>query len=38
MKFPFGNKDRANAVGAKYAAGGWFAPAGVDLAQFRGAG
>ncbi|MCW8088480.1 DNA topoisomerase [Sabulicella glaciei] len=38
LKIPFGNKDRALALGAKYASGGWFAPAGADLTPFREAG
>lgn len=38
LKIPFGNKDRALSMGAKYAAGGWFAPVGTDLAPFREAG
>ncbi|WP_207539617.1 DNA topoisomerase [Sabulicella rubraurantiaca] len=38
LKIPFGNKERAIAMGAKYTAEGWFAPAGTDLAAFREAG
>ena len=35
LKIPCGNKEIAFELGARYAAGGWYAPAGVDLAPFR---
>jgi DNA topoisomerase-3 len=35
LRIPFGNKDAALQLGARYRAGGWYAPAGVDLAGFR---
>jgi hypothetical protein len=31
----FGNKDVALRLGARYRAGGWYAPSGVDLAEFQ---
>jgi DNA topoisomerase-3 len=35
LKIPYGNKEIAFELGARYAASGWYAPAGVDLAPFR---
>jgi len=35
LKIPYGNKEIAFELGARYAAGGWYAPAGVDLSPFR---
>jgi DNA topoisomerase-3 len=35
LRIPFGNKDAALQLGARYRAGGWYAPAGVDLNGFR---
>ncbi|WP_240046824.1 DNA topoisomerase [Paracraurococcus ruber] len=35
LRIPFGNKEAALQLGARYRAGGWYAPAGVDLAGFR---
>jgi DNA topoisomerase III len=35
LRIPFGNKEAALQLGARYRAGGWYAPAGVDLACFR---
>jgi DNA topoisomerase-3 len=35
LKIPFGNKEVALQMGARYRAGGWYAPPGVDLAGFR---
>jgi DNA topoisomerase-3 len=32
---PFGNKDVAHQLGARYRVGGWYAPPGVDLDGFR---
>ena len=34
LRIPYGNKDAALRLGARYRAGGWYAPAGVDLAAF----
>ena len=34
LRIPYGNKDAALKLGARYRAGGWYAPAGVDLAVF----
>jgi DNA topoisomerase-3 len=34
LRIPYGNKDAAPRLGARYRAGGWYAPAGVDLAAF----
>ena len=34
LRIPFGNKDAALRLGARYRAGGWYAPAGVELAAF----
>ncbi|MFC7690203.1 DNA topoisomerase [Paeniroseomonas aquatica] len=35
LRIPFGNKEAALQLGARYRAGGWYAPAGIDLASFR---
>lgn len=35
LRIPFGNKEAALQLGARYRAGGWYAPAGVDLMAFR---
>jgi DNA topoisomerase-3 len=35
LKIPYGNKDVALKLGARYAAGGWYAPPGTDLSAFR---
>jgi DNA topoisomerase-3 len=35
LRIPFGNKEAALRLGARYRAGGWYAPAGIDLAGFR---
>jgi DNA topoisomerase-3 len=35
LNIPFGNKEAALQLGARYRAGGWYAPPGVDLAGFR---
>ena len=35
LRIPFGNKDAAQALGARYRAGGWYAPARVPLTAFR---
>ena len=34
LRIPFGNKEVATKLGARYGSGGWYAPAGVDLAAF----
>ncbi len=34
LRIPYGNKDVAMKLGARYRDGGWFAPAGVDLSPF----
>jgi DNA topoisomerase-3 len=35
LRIPYGNKETAQALGARYRDGGWYAPAGVSLAAFR---
>ena len=35
LRIPFGNKEAALQLGARYRTGGWYAPAGVDLNGFR---
>ncbi|TDH60823.1 DNA topoisomerase III [Dankookia rubra] len=35
LRIPFGNKEAALQLGARYRAGGWYAPPGVDLNSFR---
>jgi DNA topoisomerase III len=32
LRIPYGNKELAQKLGARYGAGGWYAPPGVDLA------
>ncbi|MFT5489319.1 MAG: DNA topoisomerase-3 [Alphaproteobacteria bacterium] len=34
LRIPYGNKDAAQKLGARYRSGGWYAPPGVDLAAF----
>jgi len=34
LRIPYGNKDDALKLGARYRAGGWYAPPGVDLSAF----
>jgi DNA topoisomerase-3 len=34
LRIPYGNKDVAMKLGARYGAGGWYAPPGVDLSAF----
>jgi DNA topoisomerase-3 len=34
LRIPYGNKELALKLGARYGAGGWYAPPGVDLAAF----
>lgn len=38
LRIPFGNKDVAQKLGARYTAGGWYAPPGVDLTEFKSKG
>ncbi len=38
LRIPYGNKDVARRLGARYAATGWYAPPGVDLAAFTAQG
>ena len=38
LRIPYGNKDVAQKLGARYATGGWYAPPGVDLAVFSAQG
>ena len=35
LRIPYGNKEAAQALGARYRAGGWYAPADVSLTAFR---
>jgi len=35
LHIPFGNKDAAQHLGARYRAGGWYAPSGTDLQPFQ---
>ena len=35
LRIPYGNKEVAFSMGARYGVDGWYAPAGVDLAAFR---
>ena len=35
LEIPYGNKEIAMKLGARYRSGGWYAPAGVDLAAFE---
>ena len=35
LRIPYGNKEAAFALGARYASGGWYAPPGVDFSAFR---
>ena len=38
LRVPYGNKEIAQQLGARYAAGGWYAPPGVDLTEFKSKG
>ncbi|RYE97674.1 MAG: DNA topoisomerase III, partial [Oxalobacteraceae bacterium] len=38
LNIPYGNKETAQKLGARYRDGAWYGPAGVDLAQFRDRG
>ena len=35
LRIPYGNKELAFGLGARYGTDGWYAPSGVDLAPFR---
>ena len=35
LRIPFGNKEVAQKLGARYGSDGWYAPQGVDLSAFR---
>ena len=35
LRIPYGNKEAAFRMGARYGADGWYAPPGVDLERFR---
>ncbi len=35
LRIPYGNKETAQKLGARYRDGGWYAPPGVDLHRFR---
>jgi DNA topoisomerase-3 len=35
LNIPYGNKEIAMKLGARYGAGGWYAPPGIDLSVFR---
>jgi DNA topoisomerase-3 len=35
LRIPYGNKEVALKLGARYRSGGWFAPPGVDLSAFE---
>lgn len=35
LRIPYGNKETAQALGARYRAGGWYAPADIALTAFR---
>lgn len=38
LKIPYGNKETAQRLGARYRDGAWYGPAGIDLSQFRDRG
>jgi DNA topoisomerase-3 len=38
LRIPYGNKAAAQKLGARYGAGGWYAPPGVDLTAFNAKG
>jgi DNA topoisomerase III len=38
LRIPYGNKELALKLGARYRSGGWYAPPGVDLSAFRARG
>lgn len=38
LRIPFGNKEVAQKLGARYSDGGWYAPQGINLSAFRDRG
>jgi DNA topoisomerase-3 len=38
LRIPYGNKEAAQKLGARYAEGGWYAPPGVDVTEFESKG
>jgi DNA topoisomerase-3 len=38
LRIPYGNKEAAQKLGARYAEGGWYAPPGVDVTEFKSKG
>jgi DNA topoisomerase-3 len=34
LRIPYGNKEVAQKLGARYGSAGWYAPPGVDLSAF----
>jgi DNA topoisomerase-3 len=38
LRIPYGNKQDALKLGARYRSGGWYAPPGIDLSAFGGRG
>ncbi len=38
LRIPYGNKEAAQSLGARYQSGAWYAPPGVSLAAFRDRG
>lgn len=38
LRIPYGNKEAAMKLGARYSADGWYAPPGVDLSPFKDRG
>ena len=38
LNIPFGNKETARKLGARYRDGAWYGPAGLDLSEFRDRG
>jgi DNA topoisomerase-3 len=38
LRIPYGNKEAAQKLGARYAEGGWYAPPGVDLTELKSKG
>jgi Domain of unknown function (DUF5710) len=38
LKIPYGNKEIALKLGARYGAGGWYAPQGINLSAFKDRG
>jgi DNA topoisomerase-3 len=38
LSIPYGNKEAAQQLGARYTAGAWYAPPGVDLTEFESKG